>query len=436
MDYRERVQLLRRLRDVIKENEKKIYEALYADLGKTKFEVYESELGPIFVELNYTIKYLSSWMKRKTVPTPYSHMPATSMVYREPYGKVLIISPWNAPFKMSILPLMHALAAGNQVILKPSEVCENSAKIIEEMLSKHFHTSIIRVLLGKKEVTMELLEQKFDFIFFTGSTRVGKIVMRKAAKQMIPVSLQLGGKSVCVIDRECNLKLASRRVIRGKFTNCGQSVLAPELVLLPETRIEEFISLLRQDIEKFYGKSPLESEDYGKIINLRQFYRLLDLLENQEILIGGDYDLERLKIEPTVVRETSFCSNLMKEEIFGPILPLISYRDWNEAMEYLSRFENPPAAYLFTKNKTREEFFCENVLAGSICINDVGMQGSTPYLPMGGVGSSGIGKYHGKAGFDLFSNIKSVMRKNSYTETRLFYPPFRGKLKWVKKVFK
>jgi len=436
MDYRERINLLMKLRDVVRANEKNIYRALKEDMGKPEFEAYETEIGLVMEELNYTIKYLSSWMKYKTVPTPYFHMPASSMVYREPYGKVLIISSWNDPFQLTLIPLINAWAAGNQVTLKPSEVTGNSAKLIHDMLTENFHTSRVRVMLGGPEVTMDLLDKKFDFIFFTGSMSTGRIVMAKAAEQMTPVSLQFGGKTPCLVDDTCNLKAAARKIVRGKFLNCGQSSLAPEFVLIDEARKDKFLTYVKYYIKKFYGENPLESPDYGRIVNLEHFFRLLDLIEHQEIIIGGDFDTYQIKISPTVVMENSLCSDMMKTEIFGPILPILTYRTWEEAVDRIMRFQHAPAMYLFTKDKNHEEYIKNHYSAGSICINDVLMQAMTPYLPMGGVGSSGMGKYHGKAGFDLFSNVKSVMKRRNRAENRILYPPYLDHIKWLKKILK
>jgi aldehyde dehydrogenase (NAD+) len=291
-------------------------------------------------------------------------------------------------------------------------------------------------MLGGPEVTMDLLNKKFDFIFFTGSTRVGKIVMGKAAEQMTPVSLQLGGKSPCIVDDTCNLKNAAMRIVRGKFLNCGQSSLAPELVLVDEKVCDRFLFFLKKYITEFYGKEPIKSKDYGRIINMEHFFRLLDLIEQQELVIGGEYDTVNMKIEPTVVIEQSLCSDMMKTEIFGPILPILPYRTWEEAVDKVMRFHHAPAAYLFTKDKSREDFINEHMIAGSVCINDVMLQASTPYLPMGGVGNSGTGKYHGKAGFDLFSNIKSVMKRGNQGGSRIIFPPYRDKLKLLKRIMK
>jgi aldehyde dehydrogenase (NAD+) len=436
MDYRERINLLMKLRDVVRGNEKRMYQALYEDLGKPAFEAYESEIGLILTELNYAMKYLSSWMKYTTVPTPLSHMPASSMVYREPYGRVLIISPWNYPFHLTLIPLINAWAAGNTVTIKPSEISGHCAKLIDEMLTQNFHTSRVRVMTGGPDVTMDLLSKKFDFIFFAGSIRVGKIVMEKAAGQMTPVSLQLGGKSPCIVDDTCNLKQAAKRIVRGKFLNCGQSSIAPEIVLIDEKRKDTFLTLLQKYITEFYGTDPIKSEDYGKVINQKHLKRLIALLDGRNIVIGGKYDMDTVKMEPTVVLESSLCSEMMKSEIFGPILPVVTYRTWEEAVDKAKRFSHAPAAYLFTKEKSHEELINETFRAGSICINDNLLQASTPYLPMGGVGSSGMGKYHGKAGFDLFSNIKSVMKRSSQGGSRIYYPPFRDKLKLLKRFMK
>jgi aldehyde dehydrogenase (NAD+) len=436
LDYRERISLLMKLRDVMKGYEKEIYQALKNDLGKSAFEAYETEIGLILVELNYTIKYLSSWMKFKTVPTPFSHMPATSMVYREPFGRVLIISPWNYPFHLTLIPLINAWAAGNEVTIKPSELSTASEKVIYEMLTENFHTSRVRVMTGGPETTMDLLEKKFDFIFFTGSTRVGKIVMQEAAKQLTPVCMQLGGKSPCVIDRSCNLKAAAKRIVRGKFVNCGQSSTAPEFVLIDETKKDDFIRYMQRYIWQFYGREPLKSPDYGKIINHIHFYRLMDLIEHQEILIGGEFDIQTLQIAPTVVAENSLCSNMMKTEIFGPILPILTYQTWEEAMDKIARFHHAPALYLFTKEKRHEEYIKNCCIAGSICINDTMLQATTPYLPFGGVGNSGTGRYHGKAGFDTFSNIKSVMKRSNSGESTVMYPPYAEKMQLLKRILK
>lgn len=436
LDYRERINLLMKLRDVVKAEEKRIYQALYDDLGKCEFEAYESEVGLILQELNYTMKYLSSWMKYKTVPTPFSYMPASSMIYREPLGRVLIIAPWNYPFQLTLIPLINAWAAGNKVTLKPSEIAGNSAKVLYEILTENFHTSRVRVMLGGPDVTNNLLNKKFDFIFYTGSQSEGKFVMQKAAEQMTPVSLQMGGKTPCIVDDTCHLKTAAKRIVRGKFLNCGQSSTAPEFVLVSENKKEELIQYLDYYIHKFYGSEPLKSPDYGRIINLENFFRLLDLIEHQEILIGGDFDTQTIQIEPTVVYENSMCSEMMKTEIFGPILPIMSYKTWKEAVDRVLRFQHTPALYLFTKNKKHEEEIKKKCLVGSICINDIQMQVTTPYLPMGGVGGSGIGKYHGKAGFDTFSNIKSVMKRGSQSGTNVPYPPFAGKLRMLKRILK
>ena len=436
MDYRERINLLMKLRDVVRANEKNIYQALKADLGKPEFEAYESEIGLILSELNYTIKYLSSWMKFKTVPTPYFYMPAASMIYREPFGKVLIISPWNFPFQLTMIPLINAWAAGNDVTIKPSEIAGNSAKLIYDMLTENFHTSRVRVMLGGPEAAMDLLDKKFDFIFFTGSERGGRIVMEKAAKHLTPVSLQLGGKTSCLVDDSCNLRETAKKIVHGKFMNCGQSSLAPEFVLVSEAKKDRFLKYVEYYIMKFYGEDPLKSPDYGRIINLENFYRLLDLIEHQEILIGGDFDTFEIKISPTVVAEHSLCSDMMKTEVFGPILPIVTYRTWEEAVDRLMRFQKPPALYLFTRDKNHEEYIKNHFTAGSICINDTIVQTMSPFLPMGGVGSSGMGKYHGKAGFELFSNIKSVMKRNSTIDNRVTDPPYHDKLHWLKRLLK
>lgn len=436
LDYRERINLLMKLRDVVKGYEQEIYRALAMDLGKSEFEAYESEIGLILTELNYTIKYLASWMKFKTVPTPFSHMPATSMVYREPYGKVLIISPWNYPFQLTLIPLIGAWAAGNEVTIKPSELSAYSEKVIYKMLTENFHTSRVRVMTGGLEVTMDLLDKKFDFIFFTGSTRVGHIVMKKASEQMTPVCLQLGGKSPCIVDKTCNLRLAAKRIVRGKFINCGQSSTAPEFVLIDETVKEKFVSYVDKYIHEFYGESPLKSKDYGKIINHVHFYRLMDLIEQQEIIIGGQFDIQTLQIAPTVVYEHSLCSEMMKTEIFGPILPIITYKTWEEAMDKIERFHHSPALYLFTRDKNHEEYVKNYCIAGSMCINDTMFQATTPYLPLGGVGNSGMGKYHGKAGFDTFSNIKSVMKRSNHGDHHVVYPPHAKKMHLLKRILK
>ncbi len=424
MDYRERVSLLIKLRDVVKEYEKEMMDALYEDLGKPPFECYSTEIGLIYNEINYTLKYLKSWMLEKTLPTPLFHMPAVSTVTREPYGRVLIITPWTFPFQLSLIPLINAWAAGNVVTIKPSEVSSHCEQVIKKMLTENFHTSRVRVFTGGPEATMDLLDKKFDFIFYCGSTRVGRIVLEKAAQQMTPVCLQMGGKTPAIVDENCNLEVAAKRIVYGKFINCGQNSLAPEYVLVPKKKKKEFIRYIDHYIKEFYGENPVNSPDYGKIINLFHFFRLLDLIEHQTIILGGEFDTVNLKISPTVVEEDSFCSEMMKDEIFGPILPIITYEGFDEAIEVIERFPSPPACYLFTRERSHEDYIKNNYRCGSVCINDIMIQGTTPFIPVGGVGNSGIGRYHGKAGYDTFSNIKGIMKKRSVTEVKLKFPPY------------
>ena len=436
MDYRERNNLLMKLRDVIKANEKKIYEALKKDLGKAKFEAYETEIGPILMELNYTMKYLTSWMQFKTVPTPFFHMPATSTVYRQPHGRVLILAPWNEPFVLSLIPLIHAWAAGNEVTLYPSGFAKESQKLLYEMLMNQFPISRIRVVTGGECEKEKLLEKEFDFMFCIGSRKEGQMVLEAAAKQMIPTAIQIYGKNPCIIDRECHLKYAARQIVWGKFLNCGQNVMAPDFVLIEESQKQEFLSYVERYIKKFYGEEPLKSVDYGKLVSQEHMYHLLDLMEHQEILLGGEVDISNNKISPTVVLETSLCSEMMKESILGPILPIMTYDGWEDGVEKLSRFPDTSAVYAFTKNKKHEEWLKEQCITGSLCINDVLVQGSSPYLPIGGVGAAGMGRFHGKAGFDTFSIIKSVMKRNPQGDSRIKHPPFAGKLKMLKRILK
>ncbi len=437
MDYRERVSLLIKLRDVVKENEKEIYKALEHDLGKPAYESYYTEIGLIYNEINYTLKFLKSWMQEKTLPTPFFHMPAVSTVVREPYGRVLIISPWNFPFQLSLIPLVNAWAAGNVVTIKPSEVSGHCEKVLYRMITENFHTSRVRVITGGPEITMDLLAKKFDFIFFNGSRRVGKIVYEKASELMTPVCLQMGGKTPAIVDENCNLEEAAKRIVHGKFVNCGQNALAPEYVLVPKKLKKKFVKLLDQYIEEFYGENPVESENYGSIINLQHFFRLLDLIEHQTIILGGEFDTMKVKISPTVVEEDSFCSEMMKDEIFGPILPILTYEGFDEAVEVIERFPTPPACYIFTKNRLHEEFIKNNYRCGSVCVNDIMLQGMTSHLPLGGVGSSGMGRYHGKAGYDTFSNIKSIVKKRNIANSSLRYPPYdKNKMPLLKRIMK
>lgn len=424
-DINFRINQLKNLKTGIKKYESRIYEALYKDLGKCEFESYTTEVGFVLSSISHTIKNLRSWAKEEKVKTPLYLFPAKSYIISEPYGTVLIIGPYNYPFQLLIEPLIGAIAAGNCVVLKPSENVPNISKIITEMITEIFPKEYICSVEGGIETNTSLINGAFDYIFFTGSAQVGRIVMEAAAKNLIPVTLELGGKSPVIVDESADIKVAAQRIIWGKTINVGQTCVAPDYVVVDERIKNEFIEELKTQIENFYGKDAIKSKDYGRIVNDRHFQRLKNILDREcdKIIYGGKVDRENRYIEPTLI-EASWEGAAMKDEIFGPILPIIGYKNLDEVVKRIKKLPKPLALYLFTENQNIEEKVLEEVSSGGACINDTITHLANPELPFGGVGSSGMGAYHGKESFITFSHRRSVVRKTTKINIPIIFPPF------------
>lgn len=423
-DVNYRIKKLKKLKETIKEKEENIYEALKKDLGKSETEAYMSEIGMVLEDLSYIIRNTKKWAKKKYVSTPLAQFPATSFTKASSYGVVLIMSPWNYPFLLTMQPLVGAISAGNCAIVKPSEYSPNTSNVMKEIIEEVFEKEYVSVILGEKEVAEELLRQNTDYIFFTGSTRVGKIVMEEAAKNLTPVTLELGGKSPCIVDKNSDYKLAAKRIIFGKLLNCGQTCVAPDYVFVHKDIKNEFIEYMKEYIKKFLGEKPLENEEYPKMINERQFDRMVDIIEKDDVVFGGKYDKKILKIEPTILDNKNMNSKAMREEIFGPILPVITYKDIKEVINYINSNPKPLALYLFTKDKKIEKLILDQVSFGGGCINDTIIHLATTQMGFGGVGYSGMGAYHGKFSFDTFSHYKSIVKKSNLIDLPMRYHPY------------
>lgn len=434
-DVSYRIKYLKRLGLAIKLHEKDIMEALKKDLNKAPFEAYATEIGIVLEELRYVLKHINSWAVPKRVTTPIVNYISTCKVFPEPYGIVLVMSPWNYPFQLTIAPLIGAIAAGNCVVVKPSNYSPYTSKVIELILSEVFKEEYVTVILGGRETNQTLLEQKFDYIFFTGSVEVGKLVMSSAAKNLTPVTLELGGKSPCIVDETADLELAARRIIWGKYVNAGQTCVAPDYLLVHHSVKEELIEKMKGYIVSFYG-SDGKYEELPKIINQKHYARLLELIEGEKIIAGGVGIKATNQITPTILDHITWDSRIMQEEIFGPILPIIVFNNLNEIVARINSRPKPLALYFFTKSKERERKIIQSISFGGGCINDTIMHLATSHAPFGGVGESGMGGYHGKASFDTFSHHKNVMNKSLKFDIPLRYPPYKNHLKLLKMIFK
>ena len=397
-------------------------EGLRKDLNKDAFDSYTTEIGMVLNELTVMKKNLPKWDKAKRKRTPLVHFPASSHIYNDPYGLALIISPWNYPFQLAFAPLIGAIAAGNCAILKPSEFSYHTSLVIERLVEESFDEEYISVVCGEKEVTQELLEEKFDYIFFTGSVAVGRIIMSAAAKHLTPVTLELGGKSPCIVDETADLPLAAKRIVWGKFMNGGQICVAPDYILVDKNVKEKLIEEMKKVIVEFYGKQAHLDEKYHKIINEKQYQRLVGMLTDQEIIWGGGFDKESLKIEPTLVDNIDWENPLMDDEIFGPILPILEFENMDQVVSMVNNHPKPLALYLFTKSRDIEKRILRDISFGGGCINDVVMHLVNPHLPFGGVGDSGMGSYHGRYSYEAFSHQKSVLKKSTILDIPLRYP--------------
>lgn len=431
-----RINNLRKLKETIKKNEKSIMEALKIDLNKSEFEAYLSEIGFVYEEINQATKNLNNWATPESIRTPLTHIGSTSHVYYEPFGLALIISPWNYPFHLAITPLISAIAAGNCAIIKPSEITPNVSKAVKKIIEEAFPIDFVAVVEGAVETSTALLDEKFDYIFFTGSTNVGRIVMEKAAKYLTPVTLELGGKSPCIIHHDAKLKLAAKRIIWGKLLNAGQSCIAPDYLYVHQDIKDEFISYLKQYIEELYGENIFQNEDYPKIINKGHFDRLKNLLTDGRVLYGGTFDEDRLIIEPTILDQIDWSLPVMQGEIFGPIIPIIEYSEIEEVVTAIKDHPKPLALYLFTSDKELQNDIIMNISFGSGCINDTIFHIGNPHLPFGGVGDSGMGYYHGRNGFVTFSHRKSILKQTTLFDIPLRYSTTKNVLNLVKKLLK
>lgn len=431
-----RIEKLNILRKSIIDNENEIMDALKKDLNKAPFEAYETEIGLVLEELKYTIKHLPRWMGNKRIKTPIAHFLSKSFTYSEPHGIVLIMSPWNYPFQLAIAPLIGAIAAGNCSIIKPSEYSSNTAVIIEKLINENFDETYISVVRGGREANKTLLDEKFDYIFFTGSPTVGKVVMEAASKHLTPVTLELGGKSPCIVDETANIDLAAKRIAWGKFLNAGQTCVAPDYLMVHSSVKDKLIDKMKEYITEFYGAVPCNNGDYPKIINEKHFNRLLNLMKSGNIVHGGQYNDKTYQITPTILDKVTWDSAVMREEIFGPIFPVLEFENLKEVISVVNKHPKPLALYLFTNDKDREKDIIQNISFGGGCINDTIVHLATSYMPFGGVGESGMGGYHGKASFDTFSHKKSILKKSNLLDIPLRYPPFKNNLKLLKKLMK
>lgn len=429
-----RKEMLTKLRTAIVENEDAVIEALQKDLGKSSFESYVTEIGFVLSSITQMLKNVDAWMKPEVAKTPVHLQPAKSFVVREPYGSVLIIGPFNYPFQLVMEPLVGAIVGGNCAIVKPSEAAKHTVKIVNKIITETFPPEYIRVVEGEREETSALIHAPFDYIFFTGSVAVGKIVMKAAAERLTPVTLELGGKSPTIVDQTANLTNAAERIVWGKFLNTGQTCVAPDYLLVHHSVKIEFISKLIETIQKFYGGNPSQSKDYGRIINERQFDRLAGIIEKEwpQIIHGGDFDRSSLYIEPTIIDRVTWESQSMEDEIFGPILPIMEYDNLADAIQGIRQLPKPLAAYMFTENEEAANYFIESLPFGGGCINDTVSHVGNTNLPFGGVGSSGMNAYHGKASFNGFTHAKAMMQRSTKIPVRLALPPYANKLKLVK----
>jgi aldehyde dehydrogenase (NAD+) len=419
---------------IVYENE--IIRALYDDFKKPAFETVLTETSYVISELKYTIKNLKRWAKPKRVFPSILNFPSTDYIYKEPYGKVLVIAPWNYPFQLTLCPLISAVAAGNQVVVKPSELTPKTSEIIAKIISTVFHKNHVEVIEGDIEVSQQLLAQRWDYIFFTGSVAVGKIVAKAAAENLTPVTLELGGKNPCIVDETANLKLAAKRIVWGKFINAGQTCIAPDYILIQKDMKSHFIDYLKEEITKAYGDNPSLSPDYARIINTKNWQRLVNMMQSDKVFFGGQTDATTCYIAPTLIEENSLDSLIMQAEIFGPLLPILTYGNESEIDSVISRYEKPLALYVFTENHAFSRKLIQNYSFGGGCINDTMVHFSNKRLPFGGVGHSGIGAYHGRLSFDLFSHKKSIVKKANWLDLPLRYAPYRDKLTTIKKVLK
>ncbi len=425
--YEFRIEQLKKLPVWIHTHEQQIYDALYADLNKAPFECYATEIGIVLEEVKCAVRRLKSWMRPQRARTPITQFPSRCLRISEPYGVVLIMSPWNYPFQLALAPLVGALAAGNCAVLKPSAYAPHTSAVLAQLVRETYPDWLVSVVEGGREENQELLRQKFDYIFFTGSVNVGRLVMEEAAKNLTPVTLELGGKSPCIVDDTADIRLAARRIVWGKYLNAGQTCVAPDYLLVQDNVKDLLVAAMKKEIRRQFGKDPLQNKDYPKIINEKHFSRVCALMEGTEILAGGGVSAGTLKIAPTILDRVHRESPVMQEEIFGPLLPVLTFNRIEEAAAFVEKGEKPLALYYFTKDRENEKQILSRLSYGGGCVNDVVVHLATPYMPFGGVGKSGMGSYHGKQSFLTFSHSKSIMKKALWLDIPLRYAPY-GKM--------
>ena len=425
---------LRKLQASIKENELDILNALKYDLNKSEFEAFESELGIVYEDIKYMIKNIDKFSKTKRKHTPLMHFYSSSYQYQEPYGTVLIMSPWNYPFQLTIIPLIGAIAAGNCCVVKPSNYSKATTKVIQKILCC-FDESYVSVIDGGREANQQLLDEKFDYIFFTGSPKVGKLVMEKACKHLTPITLELGGKSPCIVDETAKIDLSAKRIVWGKLLNSGQTCIAPDYILVHESVKDKLVVEIEKYIKVFFGETPITNEEYPKIINMHHYERLCELLSCCKEVIGGLSDINTLKIAPAIIKDCDWNDKVMQDEIFGPILPIIAYNDLDKIISEINNRPKPLALYYFTKSKANEKKVLSNVSFGGGCINDTLIHCANSNMSFGGVGQSGMGSYHGKQTYYTFSHTKSIMKKSTLFDINVRYAPYKDKIKLLRKIF-
>ena len=420
-----RIDALRRLYDAVSGSEKEIHDALRKDLGKSGFESYMCETGLVLEEISYMLKHVRRFAGEKRVRTPLAQFHSRSYKKPSPYGVTLIMSPWNYPFMLTLSPLVDALAAGNTAVVKPSAYSPNTSEVIRQILTKCFEPQYVSVVTGGRAENTCLLHEHFDYIFFTGSQSVGKEVMRSAADHLTPVTLELGGKSPCIVDQTANIKLAARRIVFGKYLNCGQTCVAPDYVYCHRSVRDRLIKEIVKQIRRQFGKKPLDNKNYGKIINEKHFDRILGLIDKEKVVYGGNSDRDALRIEPTVMDNVTFSDAVMQEEIFGPVMPVLTFDSLDEVIRNVNAMPHPLALYLFTSSKATAKKVTARCGFGGGCINDTIIHLATTEMGFGGFGESGMGSYHGKTGFDTFTHYKSIVDKKTWLDLPMRYQPCR-----------
>lgn len=434
LDVSFRLNALKKLKASIRDNEKDILDALKKDLNKAPFESYAAEVGLIHSELNDAIKNLHKWNRKKRVRTPLAHFKSSSYIVSEPYGVVLIMSPWNYPFQLTLAPLIGAIAGGNCAVVKPSAYSPCTSTVISKIIRSCFDEKYIAVIEGGREANQQLLKEIFDYIFFTGSVSVGKTVMEAASRNLTPVTLELGGKSPCIVDKDVNIDIAAKRIVWGKCLNSGQTCVAPDYLLVHRDVKDRLLNAMKECIVEFYGEEPCKNDEYPRIINEKHFNRLKKLLNNGKVFAGGDFNEVTLQISPTILENVKWDDPVMGEEIFGPILPVLEFTDLEQVIATVNSHPKPLALYLFTNSKEVEKRIVKSISFGGGCINDTLVHLATSYMPFGGVGESGMGGYHGKWSFDTFTHKKSILKKSFWVDIKLRYPPYKSTLSLLKKL--